>query len=98
MLRSYKDHKYILCIREEVTNYLIRVPIHQFRSEEIGNTLIENVISIYSVSDYIIMHQDSAPMSSLINYLFTKVDIKIKTVAPSNHQLLQQIMEFNHCK
>ena len=28
-------------------------------------------------------------MSSLINYLFSKLDIKIKTVAPYNHQSLQ---------
>ena len=29
MPRSYKVHKYILCIIDEVTNYLITVPIHQ---------------------------------------------------------------------
>ena len=28
-------------------------------------------------------------MLSLINYLFSKLDIKIKTVAPYNHQSLQ---------
>ena len=35
------------------------------------------------------MDQDSAFMSSLMNYLFKKLDIKIKTVAPYNHQSLQ---------
>ena len=35
------------------------------------------------------MDQDSAFMSSLINYLFNKLDIEIKTVAPYNHQSLQ---------
>ena len=35
------------------------------------------------------MDQDSSFMSSLMNYLFKKLDIKIKTVAPFNHQLLQ---------
>ena len=35
------------------------------------------------------MDQDSAFMSSLMNYLFKKLEIKIKTVAPYNHQLLQ---------
>ena len=35
------------------------------------------------------MDQDSIFMSSLMNYLFRKLDIKIKTVAPYNHQLLQ---------
>ena len=35
------------------------------------------------------MDQDSTFMSSLMNYLFKKLDIKIKTVVPYNHQLLQ---------
>ena len=35
------------------------------------------------------MDQDSAFMSSLMNYLFKKFNIKIKTVAPYNHQSLQ---------
>ena len=35
------------------------------------------------------MDQESAFMSSLINYLFSELDIKIKTVAPYNHQSLQ---------
>ena len=35
------------------------------------------------------MDQDSAFMSSLLNYLFMKLDIRIKTVAPNNHQSLQ---------
>ena len=35
------------------------------------------------------MDQESEFMSSFINYLFSKLDIKIKTVAPYNHQLLQ---------
>ena len=43
--KSYKDDKYILCIINEVTNYLIKVPIHQARSEEVGDALIENVIT-----------------------------------------------------
>ena len=35
------------------------------------------------------MDQDSVFMSSLMKYLFKKLDIKIKTVAPYNHQSLQ---------
>ena len=89
MPRSYKGHKYILCIIDEVTNYLITVLIHQSRSEEIGNALMENVSSKYCVPDYIIMDQDSTLMSSLMNYLFKKLNMKIKTLVPYNHQSLQ---------
>ena len=89
MLRSRKGHRFILCIIDEVTNYLITVPIYQSRSEEIGEVLIENVISKYYVPVYIIMDLESAFMSMLMNYLFKKCGIKIKTVAPYNHQSLQ---------
>ena len=35
------------------------------------------------------MDLDSAFMSSLMSYLFKRLEIKIKTVAPYNHQSLQ---------
>ena len=35
------------------------------------------------------MDQDSAFIFSLMNYLFKKLNIKIRTVAPYNHQSLQ---------
>ena len=89
MPRSHKGHKYILCIIDEVTNYFVTVPIFHARSEEIGEALIENVIMKYYIPEYIIMDQDSALLSSLMTYLFHKFDIKIKTVAPYNHQSLQ---------
>ena len=37
--RSQKAHKFIFCITDEVTNYLITVPIYQAKSEEIGEAL-----------------------------------------------------------
>ena len=89
MPRSHKGHRYILCIIDELTNYLVTIPIFQARSKEIGEALIENVIMKYCIPEYIIMDQDSAFMSSLMTYLFHKFDIKIKTVAPYNHQSLQ---------
>ena len=85
MSKLYKGHKLILCIIDEVTNYLITIPIHQSRSGKIGNALIENVISKYCVPDYIIMDQDNAFMLSIMKYLFKKLNIKIKTVAPCSH-------------
>ena len=89
MPRSHKGHRYILCIIDEVTNFLISVPILLARSEEIGEALLENVITKYCIPEYIIMDQDSASMSSLMTYLFHRLDIKIKTIAPYNHQSLQ---------
>ena len=45
MPRSHKGHQFILCIIDGVTNYLITIPIYQARSEEIGEALIDNVIT-----------------------------------------------------
>ena len=73
----------------KLTNYLITVPIYHSRSEEVGEALIEHIISKYCAPDCIIMDQDSAFMSTLMNYLFRKLNIKIKTIAPYNHQSLQ---------
>ena len=53
MPRSHKGHRYILCIIDEVTNFLITVPIFQARSEEIGEALLENVITKYCIPEYI---------------------------------------------
>ena len=82
MPRSQKGHKYILCIIDEVTNYLVSAPLYQAKSEEVGEALIEHVVSKYGTPEYIMMDQDSAFMSSLMNYLFKSLGIKIKTVGP----------------
>ena len=93
MPRSHKGHTFILCIINEVTNYLITVPIYQAKSEEIGETFTENIITKYCIPEYIIMDRDSAFMSSLMTYLLNKFNIKIRTVAPYNHQSLH----IEHC-
>ena len=64
MPRSYRGHKYILCIIDEVTNYLITIPIRKAKFKEITDALIENVITKYCIPEYIIMDQDGAFMSS----------------------------------
>ena len=89
MPKSYKGDKYILCVIDEVTNYIVTAPVKQVRSEEIGEILINSAFSKYCVPDYIIMDLDSGFMSSLMSYLFKKLGIKIKTVALYNHQSLQ---------
>ena len=89
MPHSSREHKFILCIIDEVTHCLITVPIYQSKAEEIGEALTEHVVMKYCIGDCIIMRQDNTFMSSLINYLFNKLDIKIKTVAPYNHQSLK---------
>ena len=53
MPHSSKGHRFILCIIHEVSNYLIAVPIYKSKAEEIGDTLIEHIVTeqcIYVIS------------------------------------------------
>ena len=59
MPKSNKGHKFILCIKDEVTNYLITMPLYQAKSKEVREALIENIIMKYCIPDCIIMDQDS---------------------------------------
>ena len=89
MPKSQKGHQFILCMIDEMTNYLITTPLYQARSEEVGEALIENIISKFGMPEYMIMDQDSAFMSTLKSYLFKKLGITVKTVGPYNHKSLQ---------
>ena len=88
MPKSHKGHRYILCVIDEVTNFLVTVPIFQARSEEKGEALLENITK-YCIPEYKIMDQHSAFMTSLMTYLFHRLNIKIKMIASYNHQSLQ---------
>ena len=89
MPKSYRGDRYILCVIDEVTNYIITVPVKQAKTEEVGEIWINSVFSKYCVPDCMIMDLDSAFMSLLMANLFKKLGIQIKTVAPYNHQSLQ---------
>ena len=77
MPKTYRGHKFILCVIDEMTNYFIAMPIYHARSEKIGDALIDNVISKYGIPEYLIMDQDSAYMSTIMNYLFRRLNIKV---------------------
>ena len=49
---------FILEVIDEVMNYIITVPIHQSMSEEIGDALIDNIVSRYHIPYYIIINKD----------------------------------------
>ena len=69
MPRSYKGHKFILVFIGEVTNFMVKIPIYQLRSGEIGDALMQYMFSKYSIPECMIMDEDSAFMFTLILYL-----------------------------
>ena len=82
MPRSQKGHKFILCIFDGMTNYLITVPIYHSRSEEVGEALVEHVISKYCAPDFIIMDQDSAFKSTYLCILIQEIKYKDQDHGP----------------
>ena len=72
MPKSNKGHKFILCIIDEVTNYLMTIPLHQYKVEEV-EALTEHIITKYCILDCIKMDQDSSFTSSLMNYLLANL-------------------------
>ena len=69
MPKSSKGHKFILCVIDKVTNYLIAVSLYHSKVEEVGEALIDHIITKYCIPNCITMDQDSAFMSSLIELL-----------------------------
>ena len=90
MLRFYKGHKSILVVIDEVTNFMVMIPIYQSRSEEIGDALIECLCGKYSMCECMIMDQNNAFINTLIGYLFKKLGIKIKTFANYDNKSIQE--------
>ena len=90
MPRSQKGHQYILCIIDEVTNYLVTALLYQARSEKVGEVPIEHVISKYGTPEYMIIEPGQC-VYLIFNELLVLGNwgIKIKTVDPYNHQSLQ---------
>ena len=64
MSGSSKGHKLIFVVIDKVTNFIVTIPIHHSRSQEIGDALIEHVFSTYSVPECIIMDHDSVCIST----------------------------------
>ena len=89
MPKLQKGQWFILCMIDEMTNYLITAPLYQVRSEEVRETFIENIIGKFGMPDYVMMDQDSAFMSYFMSYLFKKLGITVKTVGPYKHRSLQ---------
>ena len=77
MSKSYKGHKFILVVIDDVTSFIVTISIHQSKSPEVGHDLIERVLGKYTLHNWLIMEQDGANLFALINYLFRKLGINI---------------------
>ena len=88
MPRLQKGHWYILCVIDKMTNYLITAPLYQARSEEVGEALIENVISKFGTPDSMMMDEDSAFLSSLMMLLVQEPGYQYQNSRPLQSQVI----------
>ena len=88
MPKSHKGNKFILCIMDEVTHFLISILIYHSRSEETGDALIENCNIKYCIPDYIIMDQygPDIKVSGTLKYYYTLLNKSLQYW----HKLLQE--------
>ena len=91
--RSYRGHKYILCLLDEVTNYLITIPIHQAKSEEIGDALIENIIT--TISEKICAcNGDKQQLYKPVSELASYIKENPPPIGKSNNDLAEEFADF----
>ena len=81
--------KYILVLYCEVSNYLIACPMKTAQAPEICQNIIKECIAYFGVPTHIICDQDPAFMSSLSQYMYEQLGIKVVTVGPTNHKSLK---------
>ena len=76
---------------------MITIAIHQSRSYETCDAIIQHVFSKYSLPEYMIMDQDGVFMSTLTYYLFKKLSITMKTVASIKIiKIVSQVLGYPH--
>ena len=64
--------------------YLVTIPLYKGKSHEIGETLTNHVFCKDGPQSYLIFNEDQAFLSSVMQYVYKRIDIKIKTINPYN--------------
>ena len=78
-------NSFMLVVIYEVTNFLITKPLYKGTSNEIGDALLNCVFCKQGSPSYLIFDEDQAFLSSVMQYIYKKLDIKIMTTSPYNH-------------
>ena len=82
MYRASTGHRFILVVTDEVTNYLVTIPFHRGTSPEIGDALINYVFCKQGSPSYVNFYEEQTFVSSVMQYIYKKIDNKIKDYKP----------------
>ena len=78
LYRESTGHRFICVVTEEVTKYLVTFLLYKGPLHEIRKALINN-------ASYLIFDEDQAFLSSVLQQIYKRLGIKIKTITPFNH-------------
>jgi hypothetical protein len=85
---SSTQHRFILVMLCEVTNYVVAMPMRTTKTPEVCKNILNGFIKYYGTPSHIVCDRDPSFLSSLAQYFFSQFKIKLLTVSVTNHQSL----------
>ena len=72
MYRSRTGHEFILVVTDEVTNYLVTIPLYRGSSHEIAEAVINYVFCKQGSPSYVSCDEDQAFVSSFMQDIYKR--------------------------
>ena len=88
MYRACAGHKFILLVADEVTHFLVTIPLYRGTSYEIGEALINYIFCKPGLPKCSICEEDKAFSPSIMHCICKRLGIKIKTTSSHSHDSL----------
>ena len=86
MYRVITCHKFIFVIVDEVNNYLVTIPLYRGTSDKTSEACINHVFCIHGPPSYLFFwDKEQAFLSSVMQHIYKRLEIKIKTTSPYNN-------------
>ena len=83
MYRANIGHKFILVVTDEVTTYLVTIPLIGGTSHKVEEALINHVFGKHGPPSYLIFDEDKLFLSGVMQPIYKRLGIKIKIVKPT---------------
>ena len=89
MYRPSTSHKFILAVADKVTNYLITMPLYRGISHKVREAHINHVFCKYGPLSDLIFDKNQCFLSSVMQYIYKRLGVKMNTVSSYNHDSLR---------
>ena len=89
MIPGVEGYKYILVMFCEVSNFLVARRLKTLKAPEVCYNILEGTVCYFSAPKLIVCDQDPAFLSSLSQWMYKVMDIKLITCGPTNHRSLK---------